>query len=139
MKRIFLILSVATLVLFVKGCIATKNNNTLAELYKPDDKSLYDSIVNLDSLLFDAYNTCKLDKFEKYISENIEFYHDKGGLTTSKKELIEALKNNICGKVTRELVKGSIEVYPIAKYGAVQMGSHRFHNIRENSTSRPGK
>ncbi len=57
---------------------ATKKNNTVAELYKPDDKSLYDSIVYLDSVLFEAYNTCKLDRFEKYISENIEFYHDKG-------------------------------------------------------------
>ncbi len=100
---------------------------------------MYDTIVYLDSVLFEGYNTCKLDRFEKYFSEHIEFYHDKGGLTTSKKELIESLKNNICGKVTRELIKGSIEVYPIPGYGAVQMGSHRFHNIRENSTSRIGK
>jgi hypothetical protein len=139
MKSVFKILSVATFVLFIMACTATQKNNIGAEQYKPDDKALYDSIVYLDSVLFEAYNTCKLDRFEKYISENIEFYHDKGGLSTSKKELIDALKNNICGKVTRELVKGSIEVYPIAKYGAVQMGSHRFHNILENSTSRAGK
>jgi len=98
--------------------------------YKPVDKELYDTIVYLDSVLFEAYNTCKLNRFEKYFSEDIEFYHDKGGLSTSKKDLIESLKNNICGKVTRELVKGSIEAYPIHNYGAVQMGSHRFHNNR---------
>lgn len=137
MKNIFLLF---TIIAFISACSSTKNNKSnLPEPYKPDNKELYDTIVYLDSVLFEAYNTCKPDIFDKYFSENIEFYHDKGGLTTSKKELIEALKNNICGKVTRELVAGSIEVYPIAGYGAVQMGSHRFHNIKENSTSRPGK
>jgi hypothetical protein len=72
---------------------------------------------------------------EQLIAADLEFYHDRGGVTTSKKALIEALKNNICGKVTRELLKGSIEVYPIPNYGAVEMGYHRFHNKSENSTS----
>jgi hypothetical protein len=52
-------------------------------------------------------------------------------LLTSKKQLINALKNNICGKVTRELLKGSIEVYPIKDYGAVEMGYHAFHSIND--------
>lgn len=68
---------------------------------------------------------------ESIIADDIEFYHDRGGLSTSKKELLTGLKNNICGKVTRELLKGSIEVYPIPGYGAVQMGVHRFHNNQE--------
>jgi len=48
--------------------------------------------------------------------------------------LVQALKSNICGKVTRELLKVSIEVYPIQNYGAVEMGYHRFHNKTENVT-----
>ena len=44
---------------------------------------------------------------------------------------MEALKNNICGKVTRELLKGSIEVYEIKGYGVVEMGFHAFHNNQE--------
>ena len=68
---------------------------------------------------------------EQIISEDLEFYHDQGGLLTSKTKLIAALKNNICGKVTRELLKGSIEVYPIKDYGAVEMGYHRFHNLND--------
>jgi hypothetical protein len=52
---------------------------------------------------------------------------------------VQATKNNICGKVARELLAGSIEVYPIPNYGAVQMGFHRFHNLREKSTSRFSK
>ena len=42
------------------------------------------------------------------------------------------------GKVFRELKKGSIEVYPIANYGAIEIGFHRFHNNTEKET-KPGR
>lgn len=93
--------------------------------------TLYDSISAMDARWEDAYNNCKLDVMEEIISEDLEFYHDQGGLLTSKTKLNEALKNNICGKVTRELKKGSLEVYPINGYGAVEMGLHAFHNRQE--------
>lgn len=93
--------------------------------------SLYDTIAALDARWEDAYNHCKMDVMEELISEDLEFYHDQGGLLTSKQKLNEALKANICGKVTRELKKGSIEVYEIRGYGAVEMGMHGFHNLKE--------
>lgn len=102
-----------------------------AQPYVPPSQALYDTIVRLDSLLFSAYNHCELDKFAALVSEDLEFYHDQGGLSTSKAEIMEALKKNICGKVTRELLHGSIEVYPIPGYGAVEMGRHFFHNNQE--------
>ena len=52
---------------------------------------------------------------------------------------MDAIRRNICGKVQRELVQGSVEVYPINNYGAVEIGYHRFHNLVEKSISRPGK
>ena len=93
--------------------------------------SLYDSIATMDAMWEDAYNNCKLDVMEAVISEDLEFYHDQGGLMTSKQKLNDALKNNICGKVTRQLKEGSLEVYPIKGYGAVEMGLHAFHNKKE--------
>ena len=102
-----------------------------SKAYVPINKELYETIVKLDDKFFEAYNTCDFKIQELMISENIEFFHDKGGLSTSKKEIIEAIKNNICGKVNRELVKGSIEVYPIKDYGAVQIGYHKFYNNQE--------
>ena len=84
------------------------------------------AVTALDAQLFDAYNTCNLEKFSSLIAEDVEFYHDKGGLMVGGKALTEAIKNNICGKVTRELVVGSLEVYPINGYGAVEIGVHRF-------------
>ena len=109
------------------------------EPYKAESPLLYDSIARMDSILFDAYNTCKSEVFASLVSDDIEFYHDRGGLSTSKPGLVEAIKQNICGKVNRELLKGSIEVYPIPGYGAVEMGAHRFHNKVENSRSRYAK
>lgn len=101
--------------------------------YIPDDPELYKTIVAQDSIFFDAYNNCssKLQLYADYYAENIEFYHDKGGLSTSKKEVVDGTKKNICGKVTRHLKPGSIEVYPIKDYGAIEMGLHRFHNKTE--------
>ncbi len=99
--------------------------------YKPESQALHDTLARLDSIFFDSYNTCKLDVFASFIDEDIEFYHDRGGLSTSKPGLVESIKNNICNKVTRELLPGSIEVYPIPDYGAIQMGYHRFFNNQE--------
>lgn len=99
--------------------------------YVPVNKALYDTIVTMDSLFFDAYNHCRLAVMDSMLSHDIEFYHDQGGLSTSQPALMEAVQNNICGKVTRELLPGSIEVYPIPGYGAVEMGMHAFHNNRE--------
>ena len=118
------------------ACSTSKNNKEPAiQAYKPDDERLYQTILHLDSLYFNAYNTCDLTTQANLFSDSIEFYHDKGGLTTSKTELMESLKKYICGKVTRELVKGSIEVYPIKGYGAVEMGLHKFHNNTEKETT----
>lgn len=102
----------------------------LTKNYLPDDPALYDTIVKLDQEFFGAYNTCaqNLDKYASFYAEDLEFYHDQGGLSTSKTEVVEGTKRNICGKVTRELVPGSIEVYPIPGYGAIEYGLHKFHN-----------
>ena len=108
--------------------------------YVPQSKELFNVIVHMDSVYFNAYNSCDMEAQARIYADSIEFYHDKGGLTTSKQALLDAIKNNICGKVTRELVPGSIEVYPIAGFGAVEIGLHRFINHAEgDSRSKPDK
>ncbi|MBI3718709.1 MAG: nuclear transport factor 2 family protein [Sphingobacteriales bacterium] len=113
---------------------AAKSQPALPKYERTVSKEFYDNIVYLDSIFFDAYNKCNLARIDSLVSENLEFYHDRGGLTTSKKEILEALQKNICGKVTRELLPGSIEVYEIPGYGAVEMGYHGFHNNQEKET-----
>jgi hypothetical protein len=75
---------------------------------------LFRTIQTLDAELFDAYNRCALEKFGSFFPEQLEFYHDQGGLVaTTREQLLAAVKQNICGKIHRELVKGTLEVYPV--------------------------
>jgi hypothetical protein len=115
-----------------------KNNFTLALMLllfattaSAQSDSLYKKIVELDSIFFNAYNTCNIAMQERMYADSIEFYHDKGGLSTSKKDLIANTQKFVCGKVSRLLVKGSIEVSPVPGYGAVEIGMHAFHNNEE--------
>ncbi|MCE2733132.1 MAG: nuclear transport factor 2 family protein [Chryseotalea sp.] len=121
----------ALLLLFVPILLLMAFNPQRELTTKTFQSTLYDSIVTMDKLWEDAYNNCKMDVMEDIISEDLEFYHDQGGLLTSKQKLNEALQQNICGKVNRILMQGSLEVYPIKGYGAVEMGMHAFYNSKE--------
>lgn len=93
---------------------------------EPPTSDLHKTIASLDASLFDAYNRCDLDKLAGYFAEDLEFYHDQTGLARGRQALLDAVKNNICGKVHRELVPGTLEVYPLKDYGAVEIGVHHF-------------
>jgi len=41
--------------------------------------------------------------------------------------------------VTRELVPGTLEVYPLKGYGAVEIGVHRFHHPGRESAEPVGE
>jgi Domain of unknown function (DUF4440) len=86
------------------------------------------AIATLDAALFDSYNRCDLEKFSSFFADDVEFYHDQGGVTLGRVALTDSIKKNICGKVTRELVPGTLQVHYMKGYGAVEMGVHRFHH-----------
>lgn len=120
-------------ILLLSAACTTKRHGqvTVTNTYIPESKELYDAIVTMDSTWGHAYNNCQIGKMDSLISEDLEFYHDKSGLSTSKESTMTSYKNNVCGRVTRELLKGSIEVYAIQNFGAVQMGRHRFYTSEE--------
>ena len=101
-----------------------------AHVLETDDALFYE-IAKMDSIYFTAYNTCDMKTQAMLYDEDLEFYHDKGGLSTSKEQILTSIEENICGKVTRELIKGSLVVYPINGFGAVEIGMHKFHNSEE--------
>jgi hypothetical protein len=105
----------------------------------PDD-DLFRTIASLDRALFDAANRCDLQTLGTFFRDDLEFYHDDGGLVhRSRRSFLEGVKNNLCGKVRRELVAGTLEAYPLHGYGAVQMGVHRFHHPGREDTEPPGE
>ena len=82
--------------------------------------------AELDKQLFGAYNSCDLPAFGNLLAPDIEFYHDKGGLMVGRQPVVDAVEKNICGKVRRELIPGTLRSYPMDHYGLVQLGEHRF-------------
>ena len=97
------------------------------------------AIAALDGALFDSYNRCDLEKFSSFFADDVEFYHDQGGATLGRAALTDSIKKNICGKVTRELVPGTLQVHYMKGYGAVEMGVHRFHHPGHEDTEGVGE
>lgn len=103
------------------------------------NSELFLTLKKNDSLLFDAgFNNCDIANLENIVSEDLEFYHDQGGLTTNKEDFLKNVRNNICSspnkKPIRKLDLESLQVYPLYQngtlYGAIQKGQHNFF-IRE--------
>jgi len=92
--------------------------------------ALTDEISALDSKVFDAFNHCaepgRLDEHASYFSPDVEFYHDTGGVTWTRDEMIANTRKYVCGNFTRELVPGTLKVYPVKDFGAISQGVHRF-------------
>jgi hypothetical protein len=91
-----------------------------------EQDKLFQTVSSLDSTLFDAYNRCDLKKLGTLVTDDLEFYHDQTGLSRGRQVFLDSIEKYICGKVRRELVAGSLEVYPLKSYGAVEIGEHRF-------------
>jgi len=91
---------------------------------------LYQTVLALDAAVFDAFNKCsapeQLQKHAGYFSPDVEFYHDTGGVTWSRDEMLANTSKNVCGKFRRELVPGTLKVFPIKGFGAIAQGTHRF-------------
>ena len=92
----------------------------------PAPKELFTTISELDTAFFDAYNKCDMEKIGSLLADDLEFYHDQTGLSKGAQSTIDALKQNICGKVHRDLAPGTLKVYPLKGYGAVETGIHFF-------------
>ena len=94
-------------------------------------ESLFQIIAELDTIVFKAYNSCNLMDFKNYFVEDLEFYHDKTGMISSRKSMLEALEVMLCRnskvKTRRELIVDSLMVYPLDNFGAIQVGEHQYY------------
>ena len=88
------------------------------------------TVSKLDAALFDSFNHCasseQLQKHAGFFAPNVEFYHDKGGVTWSRRDYIANTKNNVCGKFRRELIADSLQIFPIKDFGAIEQGTQKF-------------
>lgn len=92
--------------------------------------ALFNEIALMDSILFNAFNTQNMEVFKPLFTDDLEWYQDNGGLIPYKmvfENFGKTFKNEF--KLTRQLVKGSLEVYPIKDYGAIEIGTHQFRHM----------
>jgi hypothetical protein len=100
------------------------------------NSELFKTLKAKDSILFKiGFNKCEVEKSAALMFDDLEFYHDKGGITNSKEEFIKTMRDGLCRednpeKVYRFLVEESLEVFPMYNngelYGALQNGKHFF-------------
>lgn len=101
----------------------------------PRSGRLYDELAAMDRELFDAaFVDCDEAKFKALFTEGAEFYHDRDGAKYGD----DATQMGGCPRdrgVKRTLEEGSLEVYPIKDFGAVQLGRHTFTKTGEEGAT----
>ena len=101
----------------------------------PDEAALAPIIAERDAVLFATmFDRCDPAALADLVSDDLEFYHDRGGLTATRTAFIadyakgcEARKAPNAWRSRRELVPGTMKIYTIPGVGAVEEASHLFY------------
>lgn len=119
MKTIFIAAIAFGSVLFASPCFA-QNNNPGALLNQ--------TALEADTSFFKAYNECDIATLSSRVDDNLEFYHDQGGVTNGKAAFLESIQKYVCGKAERRLVSESFQVFEMKGIGFLTQGEHTFCN-----------
>ncbi|HEY8559917.1 MAG TPA: nuclear transport factor 2 family protein [Pyrinomonadaceae bacterium] len=123
------------LLLILSICCFVITSSAQAEA---EDETATKTILEKDRLFWTGYNACDAARMNELIADDVEFYHDKGGITLGKSALADSLEKNLCGdpnfRTRREAAAGTVKVYLLknsnALYGAIVSGDHYFFNSR---------
>ena len=98
----------------------------------------FNEIAAADQALFSAFfDRCDVEALSKMVTDDLEMFHDKNGyMTKSGKEFLDGIAATCARQKTgedyrarRELVPGTLKVYPLNNYGAVEIGVHKFYQL----------
>jgi len=99
---------------------------------------LYDSIKAADLRLFHvSFDLCDPEALAAMVTDDLEFFHDRNGVVaTSGAQFIRDFRDHCMKQKAgtdylsrRELIPGSLRVYPLGPNRAFEMGSHRFFQL----------
>ncbi|TWI70028.1 uncharacterized protein DUF4440 [Pseudoduganella lurida] len=91
-------------------------------------------VKTADAAYWQAYNDCDYATLDRLTAENVEFYHDLGGLTSGRAALTDSVRKNICGRpdmaIRRTAQDKDVQTYLLNRgpdvYAAVVTGRHEF-------------
>lgn len=89
---------------------------------------IWHAVMAADRRMFEAFNRRDAATLAAHFSDQLEFFHDRGGLA-GKAQTMRQLAANF-GRtdrtVRRELIEEGHEIHPLPGIGAMQIGRHRF-------------
>lgn len=95
-------------------------------------------VEQADSAYWNAYNRADPVALNAFLTDDVEFYHDRGGFVLGKKALsaINDGMTNAKSHLRREAVPGTVHVFLMRKanevYGAIVSGEHQFYITRKD-------
>ena len=128
----------ALLYAFLISLLVTISVSAQEKKVAPTSLELYKEIERADSILFQAFNRQDMATFKAMFTKDLEWFQDNGGLIPYKtvfENFGNTFKNE--NKLSRVLVKESLEVHPLKDYGAIETGSHQFRHF-ENGKEEVG-
>lgn len=101
----------------------------------PGGDTLQTQIAAADTALFSAaFTECNPAKAAALTTPDLEFFHDKDGKSASSRRDFQASLERVCAhteggawSMRRELVPGSLQVFPMHDDRALEMGDHHFY------------
>lgn len=99
------------------------------------------AVRSADAAFWRAFDACDAASMAKYLTDDVEFYHDTTGLTRTRANVVESMMKGPCGTpdlhMRRELVGASARYQPVPGYGAMWSGDHIFFARKGDGAERP--
>lgn len=107
----------------------------------PSSPSPEAAVRAADAAFWQAFGACDAAAMAKYLTEDVEFYHDMTGLTRTRAGVVASLVNGPCGTpglhMRRELVGPTAHYQPVPGHGAMWSGDHLFYARKGDAAERP--
>jgi hypothetical protein len=106
---------------------------------------LREEVLKADAALFKAFfDDCDVETVRRYVTDDFEMFHDKGGRSITSGEQFVTITKDKCQRQrdgidflsTRERVPESVKVFPLNNYGAIETGTHRFYAVSKGKPNR---
>jgi ketosteroid isomerase-like protein len=95
-----------------------------------DVAALTTEIQKQDAAFFGAFNAHELEPMMSFFASDVEFYHDKDGRVSfdQLKAAFQTMFSRNDG-IRRDRVPGTLRVYPVPNFGAIETGTHKFCHV----------
>ena len=105
----------------------------------PQGAALTEAVTARDAAFFALFfEGCDPERLAEMVTDDFEFFDDRGGLmTTTGTEFVDQYRTRCEARrapdgwrTRRELVPGTLQIYRMNAYGAVETGEHRFYEAQ---------